>query len=305
MNFVVTGGAGFIGNHLTRHLIEKNYQVTVIDDVSIETLENFGDLKKEVGFQKINILHFEDLRKAFRNVDGVFHQAALTDVQESFRKPNVYYDVNVRGTENILKIAEEFNFKVIFASSASVYGNPKKIPIKETADRKPLNPYGITKLECEKLAEKYSKRGNQVITLRYFNVFGKAQTSSYAGVITRFLENIKNKVAPEIYGNGSQTRDFIYVDNILGANLSAMKSDIGNGFFNIGTGIKTSIKDLANLMIKLSGYSLEPIFTKPVVGDIKESQADISLANQLLNWKPKISLKDGLINLLEKGNTKS
>jgi len=305
MNFVVTGGAGFIGNHLTRHLIEKNYQVTVIDNVSIETLENFGDLEKKVDFQKINILHFEDLRKVFRNVDGVFHLAALTDVQESFRKPNVYYDVNVRGTENILKIAEEFNFKVIFASSASVYGNPKKIPIKETADRKPLNPYGITKLECEKLAEKYSKRGNQVITLRYFNVFGKAQTSSYAGVITRFLEDIKNKVAPEIFGDGSQTRDFIYVDNILGANLSAMKSDIGNGFFNIGTGIKTSIKDLANLMIKLSGYSLEPIFTKPVEGDIKESQANISLANQLLNWKPKISLKDGLINLLEKGNTKS
>lgn len=305
MNFVVTGGVGFIGNHLTRHLIEKNYQVTVIDDVNIETLENFGDLEKKVGFQKINILHFEDLRKAFRNVDGVFHQAALTDVQESFRKPNVYYDVNVRGTENILKIAEEFNFKVIFASSASVYGNPKKIPIKETVDRKPLNPYGITKLECEKLAEKYSKRGNQVITLRYFNVFGKAQTGSYAGVITRFLENIKNKVAPEIFGDGSQTRDFIYVDDILSANLSAMKSDIGNGFFNIGTGIKTSIKDLANLMIKLSGYSLEPIFTKPVGRDIKESQADISLANQLLNWKPKISLREGLINLLEKGNTKS
>ena len=305
MNFVVTGGAGFIGNHLTRHLIEKNYQVTVIDNVSIETLENFGDLEKKVEFQKINILHFEDLRKVFRNVDGVFHQAALTDVQESFRKPNVYYDINVRGTENILKIAEEFNFKVIFASSASVYGNPKKIPIKETADRKPLNPYGITKLECEKLAEKYSKRGNQVITLRYFNVFGKAQTGSYTGVITRFLENIKNKVAPEIFGDGSQTRDFIYVDDILSANLSAMKSDIGNGFFNIGTGIKTSIKGLANLMIKLSDYSLEPIFTKLVGGDIKESQADISLANQLLNWKPKISLREGLINLLEKDNTKS
>jgi len=298
MNFVVTGGAGFIGNHLTRHLIEKNYQVTVIDDVSIETLENFGDLKKEVGFQKINILHFEDLRKAFRNVDGVFHQAALTDVQESFRKPNVYYDVNVRGTENILKIAEEFNFKVIFASSASVYGNPKKIPIKETAVRKPLNPYGITKLECEKLAEKYSKRGNQVITLRYFNVFGKGQTSSYAGVITRFLENIENKIPPEIFGDGSQTRDFIYVDDILGANLSAMKSNMGNGFFNIGTGIKTSIKDLANLMIELAGYSLKPLFKKAISGDVKESLADISLANQLLNWKPKISLREGLKNLL-------
>ena len=298
MNFVVTGGAGFIGSHITHHLVEKNYQVTVVDDVNIETLENFGNTIKTVEFKKINILNYEDLRKAFRNVDGVFHQAALTDVQESFRKPNLYYDVNVKGTENILKIAEEFNFKVVFASSASVYGNPEKIPIKEAAVRKPLNPYGKTKLECEKLIEKYSKRGNQVLTLRYFNVFGKRQTSSYAGVITRFLDKIKNKMPPEIFGDGSQTRDFIYVDDILSANLSAMKSEIGNGFFNIGTGIKTSIKDVANLMIELSGYSLEPLFKKPVSGDIKQSQADISLANKLLNWKPKISLREGLINLM-------
>ena len=298
MNFVVTGGAGFIGSHITHHLVERNYQVTVIDDVNIETLENFGNTTKTVEFKKINILNYEDLRKAFRNVDGVFHHAALTDVQESFRKPDLYYDVNVKGTENILKIAEEFNFKVVFASSAGVYGNPEKIPIKETAVRKPLNPYGITKLECEKLAEKYSKRGNQVLTLRYFNVFGKGQTDSYAGVITRFLDKIKNKMPPEIFGDGSQTRDFIYVDDVLSANLSAMKSDIGNGFFNIGTGIKTSIKDVANLMIELSGYSLEPLFKKPVSGDIKQSQADISLANKLLNWKPKISLREGLINLI-------
>ncbi len=298
MNFVVTGGAGFIGSHITHHLIERDYQVTVIDDVNIETLENFGNTTKTVEFKKINILNYEDLRKAFRNVDGVFHHAALIDVQESFRKPDLYYDVNVKGTENILKIAEEFNIKVVFASSASVYGNPEKIPIKETDVRKPLNPYGITKLECEKLIEKYSKRGNQVLTLRYFNVFGKRQTGSYAGVITRFLDKIKNKTPPEIFGDGSQTRDFIYVDDILSANLSAMKSDIGNGFFNIGTGIKTSIKDLANLMIELSGYSLEPLFKKPVSGDIKQSQADISLANKLLNWKPKISLREGLINLI-------
>lgn len=298
MNFVVTGGAGFIGSHITHHLVEKNYQVTVIDDVNIETLENFGNTIKTVEFKKINILNYEGLRKAFRNVDGVFHHAALTDVQESFRKPNLYYNVNVKGTENILKIAEEFNIKVVFASSAGVYGNPEKIPIKETAVRKPLNPYGITKLECEKLVEKYSKRGNQVLTLRYFNVFGKRQTSSYAGVIIRFLDKIKNKMPPEIFGDGSQTRDFIYVDDVVSANLSAMKSDIGNGFFNIGTGIKTSIKDLANLMIELSGYSLEPLFKKPVSGDIKQSQADISLANKLLNWKPKISLREGLINLM-------
>ncbi len=298
MNFVVTGGAGFIGSHITHHLVEKNYQVTVIDDVNIETLENFDNTIKTVEFKKINILNYEDLRKAFRNVDGVFHQAALTDVQESFRKPNLYYDVNVKGTENILKIAEEFNFKVVFASSASVYGNPEKIPIKETTVRKPLNPYGKTKLECEKLIEKYSKRGNQVLTLRYFNVFGKRQTGSYAGVIIRFLDKIKNKMPPEIFGDGSQTRDFIYVDDVVSANLSAMKSDIGNGFFNIGTGIKTSIKDLANLMIELSGYSLEPLFKKPVSGDIKQSQADISLANKLLNWKPKITLREGLKNLL-------
>ena len=197
----------------------------------------------------MDIRNYESMENILKNIDGVFHQAALTVVQDSFSNPKEYYDVNVQGTENIFKLSIENKFKVVYASSSSVYGHKQKMPIEESMERKPINPYGQTKLECEHLFEKYSKLGGSIIGLRYFNIFGKGQTVEYAGVITKFIERLKEGKAPIIFGKGSQIRDFISVDDIAKANLMAMNCNESNLLVNIGSGKAISILELANMMI--------------------------------------------------------
>jgi len=294
MKLVVTGGAGFIGSHLVKFLSRKGHDVSVIDNLTRGKIENLKSIEKEINFFKSDITDYAEIKNILKNADGVFHEAALTSVSESYIKKEEYQGVNIHGTENIFKLAKEFGIKVVYASSASVYGNSITIPITEEHNRKPINPYGSTKLEAEYLAEKYSKSGTQVIGLRYFNVYGKGQNPNYAGVITKFQENIMTEKSPIIFGDGSQVRDFISVDDVCHANLAAMKSNEKNGFFNIGTGTVTSIKNLAELMIRLSGKSLKPEYSNLPEGDIKLSQADIHLAENNLSWKPKVTLEDGL-----------
>ena len=260
MKFVVTGGAGFIGNNIVRQLLKQNHTPIVIDNLYRGKIERISSL--DVEFHKVDIRNFDQIRNILKNSDGVFHEAALTDVQESFTKQQEYIDVNVKGTENIFKIAKEFGLKVVYASSSSVYGNPKKIPITENSERSPINPYGKTKLDDEFLAEKYSKDNVSIIGLRYFNVYGEGQTGSYAGVITKFLNRLKEKKSPIIFGTGTQIRDFIFVEDVALANIAAMNSNVKNGFFNIGTGKTTSIQQLAKIMIELSGLRLEPQYEK-------------------------------------------
>lgn len=293
MKLAVTGGAGFIGSHLAKEIIKQGHTLVIIDNLYRGNLQNLVPLK-DYEFQKIDIRDFENLRDALKNVDGIFHEAALTDVQESFIKKDEYMDVNVRGTENVFKIAKEFGLKVVYASSSSVYGNPKKIPITESSERAPINPYGNTKLEDEVLAEKYSRDGVSIIGLRYFNVYGRGQTGSYAGVITKFINQLKERKPPIIFGNGFQIRDFIFVEDVARANISAMNSKVNSGFFNIGTGITTSIQQLAHTMIELSGLELKPQYEKPLDGDVQESQADTRFAKVMLDWECEIGLKDGL-----------
>ncbi len=297
MKLVVTGGAGFIGSHLVKFLSQKGHDISVIDNLIRGKLENLKSVEKEITFFKNDITDFAEIKNILKNADGVFHQAALTSVSESYIKKEEYQAVNISGTENILKLAKEFGIKVVYASSASVYGNTTTIPITEDHSRKPINPYGDTKLEAEYLAEKYSKDGTQVIGLRYFNVYGKGQNPNYAGVITKFQENIITEKSPIIFGDGSQVRDFISVDDVCHSNLAAMKSNEKSGFFNIGTGMITSIKNLAELMIRLSGKSLKPEYNSLPDGDIKLSQADIHLAAKKLSWKSKVILEDGLSEL--------
>ena len=294
MNFIVTGGAGFIGSHIVEYLVEQNHSVTVIDNFHTGKLENLARFRNKIEILDIDVLDYEKLRNAVKNADGVFHEAALTLVQESFTKQKEYHDVNVTGTENIFKLAKEFGFKVVYASSSSVYGDTKKIPIKEDVERKPLNPYGNTKLEDEYLAEKYSKLGVFIIGLRYFNVYGPRQNIAYAGVITKFLENIANGKAPIINGNGLQVRDFVYVGDVAKANLMAMESKVNFAFVNIGTGTALSINDLADIIIKASGLAIKPVHNSPLEGDVKDSQADVSLTKKLLGWKSETKLKDWL-----------
>ncbi len=294
MKFVVTGGAGFIGSHIAKFLVNSGHTVSVIDNLYRGKEQNLQEIMPKIDFHQIDILDFDQIRNIVKNSDGVFHQVALTSVSESYLQKEKYFEVNVKGTENIFKLAKEYDFKVVYASSSSVYGNPKTIPITEDFERKPINPYGITKLEDELLAEKYWDLGVKIIGLRYFNVFGPGQTPDYAGVITKFIENLNQNKPPIVFGDGTQIRDFISVDDVAEANLASMESHADKNFINMGTGVQTSIKELAFLMIQLSGKSLEPIYEKLPEGDVKTSLADTSLSEKLLSSKPKLSLEEGL-----------
>ena len=299
MKFAVTGCAGFVGSNIVKLLVKENHDVLVIDNMHTGKKENLQEVFDKIEFYELDIRNIPELENKIKDVDGIFHEAALTIVQESFLMEEEYYDVNVKGTENIFKIAEKYRIKVVFASSSSVYGNTEKIPIIENNERNPINPYGKTKLEDEFLAEKYSDKGVSIIGLRYFNIFGKGQTGSYAGVITKFVNQLKEKKSPIIFGNGSQIRDFIFVEDIAQANLSAMLSKINSGFFNIGTGKTTTILQLAKLLIKLYNLEIFPEFSNPLDGDVQKSQANIKKSQELLNWTYKIEIEEGLEKMIK------
>jgi len=294
MKYVVTGGAGFIGSHLIEKLVKQGDVVTVLDNLNTGKIENLKSVSKKINFVQNDIRDFEVLRSLMENVDGVFHQAAMASVQDSFRIPEKFHDVNVNGTENIFKIAKEFGIKVVYASSSSVYGDTSILPTTESDEKRPINPYAKTKLEKDKLAEQYAKNGLKVIGLRYFNVFGPRQSKEYAGVIKLFLERIQQGLPPLVNGDGLQIRDFVYVDDAVNANILSMKSDIDFEFFNIGTGTTISILDLANMIIKFSGLKIKPIHRPALSGDVRATQADITKVKTMLKWRPTISIQDWL-----------
>ena len=298
MKYVVTGGAGFIGSHLTEKLIKQGGVVTVLDNLNTGKEKNLELIKEKIEFVKGSILDTKLLEEITKNVDGVFHQAALASVQDSFTKPDEYYDVNVNGTENIFKLSKKHGFKVVYASSSSVYGNPTRIPTKESDDTNPINPYAETKLKAEELAIQYSKMGVNVIALRYFNVFGKRQSKEYAGVIKLFLEQIRNKLAPRINGDGTQSRDFVHVDDVVNANIMSMNSDVAHEFFNVGTNTSITILDLAKNIIKFSGLDMEPIFGPALDGDVKRTIANVDLIKEKLGWEPTIMLVDWIEDIV-------
>ena len=294
MNIAVTGGAGFIGSHIVERLVERGDNVIVIDNLITGKKDNLKKVWDKIDFLELDIRNFDELKVKLKNIDGIFHEAALASVQDSFVKPKEYHDVNVKGTENIFRLAKEFGFKVVYASSSSVYGNPIEIPINEESKKNPINPYAQTKLDDENLAKKYTDEGVSIIGLRYFNVFGERQSKSYAGVIKLFLERIQEHVPPIINGDGSQIRDFVYVKDVVQANIMALESDVKSAFINIGTGKTVSILELANQIIKSSNLKLNPIHQNALNGDVMESKADVSFAKKLLKWEYKIELNDWL-----------
>ena len=291
MKYIVTGGAGFIGSNIVKKLVARGDKVTVIDNLNTGKEENLLSVSDKITFLRDNILNMSLLEKETDEVDGVFHQAALASVQDSFSKPEEYNDVNVNGTENILKLAKKNNFKVVYASSSSVYGNPGRIPISEGDSKNPINPYAETKLKKEELAVKYSQNGVKVIGLRYFNVFGKGQSKEYAGVLKLFLERIRDKLPPKINGDGKQFRDFVYVEDVADANIMSMDSNVNHEFFNVGTNTSITILDLAKTIIKFSGLNIEPIFGPALKGDVKRTIANIDLIKEKIGWEPKIMLE--------------
>ena len=302
MKILVTGGAGFIGSHIVEYLVQRGNNVIVLDNLSNGKMQNMSKVSDDINFVNGDVRDYNLVEQLVKDVDSVFHEAALVSVPESFKMQNEYFDVNVNGTENILKLAKEYGFKIVYASSSSVYGNPKSVPIKEDDDRNPLNPYAKTKLEDELLAEKYSEMGVHVIGLRYFNIFGRRQSKEYAGVIKLFLEKIQQNKAPIINGDGSQTRDFVYVEDVVKANILAMDSNIKYKFLNVGSGFSISILDLANACIEASGLSLKPVHGPQLLGDILDSKADLELIKKSLEWKPITKLEDWLVQVISSRN---
>ena len=299
MRFAVTGGAGFVGSNLVKLLVKKGHDISVIDNLHTGKLENLEEIRDKIEFKNIDIQDYHLMEQELKNIDGVFHQAALTVVQDSFKMPDKYHNVNVKGTENIFKIAQKNNFKVVYASSSSVYGHQNVVPILEDFEKRPINPYGKTKLDDENLAEKYAKYDVKIIGLRYFNIFGKGQTLEYAGVITKFLDRIRDKKPPIIFGTGSQIRDFIHVEDIANANYLAMDSDVSNLHVNVGTGNSISILELAKIMIDISNLDLEPIMEKALEGDIEKSQSDNTLARKSFGWEPEKKLEEWLKEIIK------
>lgn len=300
MKFLVTGGAGFIGSYITKALLAAGHSVRILDNLHAGSLKRLYHITNEIEFIREDIRDVDALDSAISGCDGIFHEAALAAVQESYIKKQEYHDVNVNGTKNILDIAAKYNIRVVYASSSSVYGNAQSVPIREDSPRVFENPYAATKVESEIIAQKYMTDSTAgIIGLRYFNVYGRGQTGTYAGVITQFMKRLEDGLPPKIYGDGSQSRDFVHVTDVAAANLAAMASKTRNGFFNVGTGSSTTIKKLAHTMIQIYELDIMPEYTYPLQGDVIESKADTSLATHAIPWKYSLGLKEGLSELID------
>ncbi|MFW9948184.1 MAG: NAD-dependent epimerase/dehydratase family protein [Candidatus Odinarchaeota archaeon] len=305
---LITGAAGFIGSNLTDKLLELGASVIGIDNFFNGNRTNLESALKNKNFQfyRGDIRDFNFLLDISRDIEIIYHQAAFTSVPQSILMPESCTDINIKGTLNILNIARKNDIKkVIFASSSSVYGNISSLPSNEEMERKPISPYGVTKLTCESYMLVYSQiYGIKTITLRYFNVYGPRQKDSpYSGVIAIWLGNIKRDEDLIIFGDGNNSRDFTYVKDVVQANILASKKDLSGEIFNIGAGSPITLTELAKLMLKISGKeNLKIRYTEPRVGDIVNSYADISKAKEFLGFQPKYNQEEGLKDFFKKFN---
>jgi UDP-glucose 4-epimerase len=307
-NILVTGGAGFIGSHIVDKLMKDDFDVTVIDNVRTGSLENISRHRERRNFhfaegdiQDINLV-----RKIVKDVDVVFHEAAQASVALSVRDPIATDQINVEGTLNLLKASCDLDVKrFIFASSGAVYGTTKSPQMKEEDSLNPTSPYGVSKLAAENYVRVFQRLyGLKTVRLRYFNVYGPRQRvdvhGSYGGVISIFINRILQNMPLIIHGDGEQTRDFVYINDVVEANMLAMKSQNGCGeAFNIGTGKNVSIKKVAEILKHaMNKEGLEDIHTEPSSTDIKHGYADISKAKSVLGYEPRFTIEKGLTELV-------
>jgi UDP-glucose 4-epimerase len=295
---LVTGGAGFIGSHLVDRLIAAGQSVRVLDDFSTGKRENLEKIKR-IEILTASVTDVDAVREAVQGVDCVFHFAALPSVQRSVEDPARTHAVCATGTLQVLKAAHEAGVRrVIYAASSSAYGDNPATVRKETDPVSPISPYAVAKLAGEHYCRCFSRLyGLETVRLRFFNVFGPRQDphSSYAGVIPRFIRTMAEDRAPIIYGDGSQSRDFTYVENAVQAALAAALSPHAAGnVYNIGTGVTTTILDLVGHLNDLLGRKIEPFHKPARPGDVRNSQADIWAARRDLDYEPSVSLVDGL-----------
>ena len=301
--YLVTGGAGFIGSHICEELVGQGHAVRAFDNLSSGYRRNIEHLGHSVEFVEGDIRDPEALERACRGVTHIFHEAALVSVFDSVEKPAEANDINVTGTLNVLLAAKKNGAqRVVLASSSAVYGNNPVLPKAETMLPQPESPYAVSKVTGEYYLRVFALLHSvETVSLRYFNVFGPRQDpgSFYSGVISRFTDDVKNSRTPTVFGDGLQSRDFVFIRDVVQANMLAMHSGrVGRGeVFNIASGQITTLLDLLSVISRLSGISVAPVHREVRAGDVRHSAADISLAEATFGYKPEYSLQSGLTEL--------
>jgi UDP-glucose 4-epimerase len=296
---LVTGGAGFIGSNLVHALLERGDAVRVLDNFATGNRANLAGLEDDVEVVEGELRSYERVHNAVRGVEVVFHQGALPSVPRSIQDPLTTSAVTIEGTLNVLLAARDEDVRrVVFASSSSVYGNGGTLPRSEAQHPDPISPYAVAKLAAERYCVSFHRvYGLETVALRYFNVFGPRQdpNSQYAAVVPRFFASIRDGRPVPIHGDGTQSRDFTYVANVVEANLLAADApEAGGSVLNVATGRQASVNDLADAIGDVLGLAVEKEPMPTRTGDVRDSWADISEAKRLLGWEPRIGLEEGL-----------
>ena len=305
MKFLVTGGAGFIGSHISDRLLADGHSVRVLDNFSTGKRANLPD-SPALHVLEGDVADSGTVQRAMHGIDGVFHEAAIASVPQTVSDPLDSAHVNYHGTLNVLEAARQAGARrVVFACSAAVYGDLPELPKQESMPLRPLSPYAVDKLASEHACQVYTQLyGLEAVALRYFNVFGPRQdpSSPYSGVISIFTDCLRNERQPCIYGDGEQTRDFVYVADVVEANLRAMSSPRAAGrTYNIATGHTITINDLLRTLCNLQERPFDPVWLPGRDGDIRHSRADTSRARAELEWQPTVAFEEGLRRLLAAG----
>jgi nucleoside-diphosphate-sugar epimerase len=295
---LVTGGAGFIGSHIVEHLLKDGHEVIVLDDFSTGHRSNLSD-NEALAIVEGDISNPDTVKENMAGIDWVFHKAAVASVPKTVNDPVGSSAVNYQGTLHLLEAARNNNIKrFVFASSAALYGDEPTLPKVETMCPVTLSPYAVDKLASEFACGMYTKLyGLETVCLRYFNVYGPRQdpSSPYSGVISIFADKLKNKETPTIFGDGEQTRDFVFVSDIVEANMKAVTTETGTGqYYNIATGKKITLNQLLETLCEIYNIEFNVNYENVRKGDIKESYAAVEKANSILKWNPSVELSQGL-----------
>jgi len=303
MKFLVTGGAGFIGSHITERLLAGGHQVRILDNFSTGKRENIP-VSDAVSVIEGDVGDFNTVREWMEGIEVVYHEAAIASVPETVGNPLGSERTNYRGTLNVLEASRQTGVRrVIFASTAAVYGDLPELPKTENMPVRPLSPYAVDKLASEYACQVYAQLyGLETVALRYFNVFGPRQdpSSPYSGVISIFADSISKGKQPNIFGDGEQTRDFVYVADVVEANIRAATAPAAAGkAINVATGSTITINELLHTVCRIQGAPFDPGYLPAREGDIRHSCADIALARTLLDWAPRVDFETGLRKLFE------
>jgi UDP-glucose 4-epimerase len=302
--YLVTGGAGFIGSHLVHRLVRDGYHVRVLDNFMSGREQNIAGIAADVELIRGDLRDLSVVARATQGVEVVFHQGALGSVPRSVRDPLTTHEVNVTGTLNVLLAARDAGVRrVVFASSSSIYGDTPALPKREDMAPRPLSPYALSKLAAEQYINVFHHSyGLEGVSLRYFNIFGPRQdpNSEYAAVIPRFIRALLDGRRPVIFGDGLQSRDFTYVDNVVEANLLASSATgVAGRVFNIGCGGRYTLLDLLGKLKGIMGVEAEPVHETPRTGEVRESQASIDAARQGLGYAVSVGFEEGLQQTVE------